>query len=340
MKTKSKLFIALGVFFALAVGFFIGLSVEYPKVDNNDISGTITKIKNYRNSQSEKTDIQIQNELVSDTVKLKSVQKFLDYNYLTAVKMANDLQFAIKVTNSNDAFKASNKVQIENITNYEKYLSFARTDLLLAISTCQKPENVDPQLFKELLNQANNVIAQMNYKNRIVIDFIDNLAAFSEKNNKDISEELKKVHDVLVLNEINSALITSDKTLLNSFGKKSLLTNGENLVLMDAKNMSKIVSKDIENLGLVNDSEKFGWLDKEKLQVLMWDNEKLEAGILDADKLDCLVALDVEKLGTFMINDQERMGQALLLDVNKLGSWDSEKLGLLDSEILSHIELN
>lgn len=318
MKTKSKLFIVLGVFFALVVGFLIGLSVDYPKVGDNDVAGTITKIKNYRNSQLMKSDIQIQNELTSDTVRLKAVQKLLDFYYLSAVKMANDVQLSLKVTNSTESFKKNHQEQISKLENYEKFLASARIDLLLAISACNKPDKSDSQVLKELLNQANNVIAQMNYKNRIVLEFIDNLVAFVEKNNKEVTQELRNAHDLLLLNELNTALLTADKVLLKSMDKKVLLTDVKNMVLMDTESMLGLIALDAEKLG-----NEFN-LDSEKLGTLAFDQEKMGFIVcLDADKLG--MAFDAEKLNMQAL-DAEKLNGAF---------YDAEKLGVCDAEVLS-----
>lgn len=324
MKKRSKLLITLGILIALAIGFLIGLSVEYPKANNDELSGTITKIKNYRNSQNSKSDIQIQNELVSDTARLKKVRKTLNYYYLTSVKMANDVQYAIKTANSIEDFKTSQKEQIESLTNYEKFLSSARTDLLLTISVCENPDKTDAQIFMELINQAYNVVAQMNYKNRIVLEFIDKLSEFAKKNNSAVSEELLTVHDLLVLNELNSALLTNDKTLLSSLDKKEFLSNVKNIKTYDNGKISKLIIQDVESLGAVLDSETLGYWDSEKLGV--FDQEKLgQALLFDSEKLGRV--LDAEKLNWF---DSEKLGV-----VN-----DSEYLGFLDAEQLGSLRIN
>ena len=322
MKTKSKLFIALGVFFALVVGFLIGISVDYPKVSNKDVAGTITKINNYRNSQIMKSDIQIKNELISDTTKLKTIQKILNYYYLSAVKMSADVQLTLKETNSIESFKANYKEQISKLENYEKFLSSARTDLLLAISACNKPDESDSQVLKELLNQANNVIAQMNYKNRIVLEFIDNLVAFTETNKKDVTQELRNAHDLLFLNELNAAILTADRALLKSMDKKVLLTDLHNLVLMDTESLKGLIATDVDKLG-----DEFN-LDSDKLG-FFGDNEKMDWNwVMDSEKLNMGFVPDSEKLNGVPF-DAEKLYAPAQMDAEKLGVCDAEKLSAL-----------
>lgn len=312
----------MGILIALAVGFLIGVSVEYPKTNKNELAGTITKIKNYRNSKSNKTDIQIKNELASDTVRLKSVKKLLNFYYLTAVKMANDVHFTLNAANSTDDFKTSHNEQIECLKNYENYLSSARTDLLLAILACEKPDKSDTQVFMGSMNQAYNVIAQMSYKNKIVLEFIDELFAFAKKSNSLVSEELITAHDLLVLNELNSALLTKDKTLLSVLDKKGFLSNGENLKSFDKDKMGKLIIQDVEKLGAVLDTEKLGFYN---------DQEKLGQALL----------FESEKLGVIICYDSEKLGFPSVLDIEKLSAVnDFEKLGVFDAEQLGGFVIN
>ncbi len=70
MKTSGKLLSAFGIVGGLIVGFIIGVSVDFPKVDSDKVSGTIGKVNNYRKTQGSITEIELQNELTSDTLKL------------------------------------------------------------------------------------------------------------------------------------------------------------------------------------------------------------------------------------------------------------------------------
>ena len=304
MKNRSKLLMVFGVVLALFVGFFIGMSVDYPKVDKGSVAGTIGKISNYRNSQNSTSEIKLQNELTSDTVKLKSVQKLLNFYYLTAVNMDMNVQFTIKEANATENFKTANQTQIANLINYEKFLSSARTDLLLAISVCQKPEATNPLLLKELLNQANNIIAQISYRNRTVIEFIDVLSSYLEKNKTGNSQELIKARDILTLNEINLAVKTGDKQLLKNFDYKVFLKDNKVLASISNGNLTNLVQQDMEKLAC--DLEKLDAWDAEQLGTLMWDAEQLGSFLNDAEQLGSLVN-DAERLGS-LVNDAEQLG--------------------------------
>jgi len=313
MKKKSKLLMVLGVVLALFVGFLIGISVDYPNIDKSSVAGTIGKINNYRNSQSSKSDIKLQNELTSDTLKLKSVQKLLNFYYMTAVNMDMNVLFTIKEANAIEDFKTANQTRIENLTNYEKFLSSARTDLLLAISVCQKPEETDALLLKELLNQANNVIAQISYRNRTVLEFIDVLASYLEKNKTGQSQELMKARDILTLSEINLAVKTGDKQLLKNFDYKVFLSDKKVLANIGKNDLTNLVQQDMEKLGVLRDLEKLG----------AWDAEQL-GRMNDAELLGNLKPFnDAEQLGRVnLANDAEQLGNArIFFDAEQLGSY-------------------
>lgn len=319
-----------GVVLALFVGFFIGMSVDYPKVDKGSVAGTIGKINNYRNSQNSTSEIKLQNELTSDTVKLKSVQKLLNFYYLTAVNMDMNVQFTIKEANAINDFKTANQTQIANLINYEKFLSSARTDLLLAISVCQKPEETDPLLLKELLNQANNIIAQISYRNRTVLEFIDVLSSYLEKNKTGNYQELIKAHDMLTLSEINLAVKTGDKQLLKNFDYKVFLNDKKDLVGISNSNLKNLVQQDMEKLAC----------DMEKLEAN--DAEQLGYNVGDSEQLSGILVTDSEQLGLTIFNDAEQLG-AQFRDGEQLQFRDGEKLGgslVYDAEQLGRMVIN
>ena len=144
MKTSAKLFITLGIIFALVIGFFIGISVSYPKADKGLTSATITKINNYRKFLSATSEINLKNVLVSDTVQRKFLQNYFRFYYITTAKMSGDIRFSIDEANAAESFKNLHKKEIENLVAYEKTLSIARTDLMIALRATINPEKADP----------------------------------------------------------------------------------------------------------------------------------------------------------------------------------------------------
>ncbi len=298
MKSSVKLLFVFGIIFALIIGLFVGLSFKIGKVSEIEISGTIAKINNYRKAQNSITGIEIKNQLLSDTVRLKYMQNYLRFYYTTGVKMAGDIRFSIDEANAVEPFKNANNKEIADLVRYEKTFALVRTDLLLALRACLYPEKTDPLLLSEFINQASNDIAQMNFQNRTVLDFIDILALYIEKNKAVTLAGLARAHDLLMYNELNYSLLTQDKVVLKSFDKKDFFSDVKNQSLIDTKSMKEIIKLDFEKLSIMDD-EIPGLKDFEKLK--MKDVEK--AGADDTEKLGFLTS---EKLRAF---DSDKPGR-------------------------------
>lgn len=334
MKTSSKLFITFGIIFALVVGFLIGIAINYPKVDESLTAGTIKKIKNYKATLNTKNEIQIKNELLSDTAKLKSLQNYLKFYYLTTTKLAMDIDYSIDKVNSVESFKTLHTNDIDNLLSYKKSLLSAKSDLLIAFRACISPDKIDPVLLKEFLNQSNNVIAQLNFRNSTVLDFINILALYINQNKGDKLQGLRSAHDLLYYNEINFAMMTRNKLILLSLNKKGYLSEVKDKKLFDSNTLTEMIQQDLERLAIFDrevlncDKEKLGFMDSESLGSLLLDSDKLGANFPDSERLGSLL-LDSEKLGRIL--DSETLGIIIL---------DAEKLGiLLDSETLKGIEI-
>jgi hypothetical protein len=321
MKSSVKLLFVFGIIFAVIIGLFIGLSFKIGNVNQSEISGTIAKIKNYRKSQQTVTGVEISNQLLSDTARLKNMQNYLRFYYATTAKMAGDIRFSIDEANASEPFKTKYIKEIADLVSYEKSLASARLDLLIALRTCSNPGKTDPLLLGELINQANNVIARMNFRNRVVLDFIDIVDSYIKDNQTYNLQGLTRSHDLLMYNELYTGLKTRDKLVLKSFDKKRFLSGDKNQKLVDPQGLTELMKKDLEKLAIMDveipalkDGGKLGFEDAEKLGFAMFrDSEKL--GFRDSEKLGWLAA-DSEKLGAF---DSEKLG-SLYLDSETLGA--------------------
>ncbi|HBL75672.1 MAG: hypothetical protein A2W90_17240 [Bacteroidetes bacterium GWF2_42_66] len=326
MKKRNNLFIAFSLLAALAIGFLIGISVEYPRMNKNELSGTIGKVNNYRNTTATEADIELKNELLADTMMLNSVKNYINFYYVRAIEFGKNIDFAVQEANANEILKNEGKQQISALECYGKFLGTARKNLLLAVVACQSAEEADPVLLRNSIARANNIIAQMSYRNNVVLDFITGLDSFIQEKGIESNTGLNKAHDLLTYNEISSSLILKDKVLLKYFDKKKLYSNDlkssgpinfkenierdmESLGIFDSEKLGVIEINDVEKLGVVADAEELG-------QAMLFDSEKLGTRIMDTEKLG-YVAFDAEKLGT--------------LDAEKLntGFWDAEKLGIM-----------
>ncbi|MDX9880998.1 MAG: hypothetical protein RBS73_02965 [Prolixibacteraceae bacterium] len=322
MKKKNNLLITFVIIAALAIGFLIGISVEYPRLNNSELSGTIGKVSNYRNTKATEADIELKNDLLADSVMRHSVKNFMNFYYVRALELGKNIDFAVAEASKNESFKNTSAPEITALENYGKFLGAARKDLLVAVAACESAKEADPAFLRNAIAQANNIVAQMNYRNSAVLNFITGLDAFIQETGADKNTALNKAHDLLVYNEVASSLVLKDKVVLKFFDKKKLYSKD---LTTSPVNVAENIQKDMEQLKL-KDTEQLNFLDTEKLGVIE---------ITDAEKLGG-IRYDAEKLGT-IITDTEKLGFGLL-DAENLGSWDTEKLGIiLDTENLGGI---
>jgi len=301
---------------AFTIGFAIGMSIQSPRIEDHQVSGTVGKVNNYRNTKATEADIRLKDELLGDSAMVKHVINYMNFFYVRAVAFGKNIDFAIKEVNAIGAFKAKNKAKIDALEKYGKFLQSARRDILLAVAACQSAENTDPELLRNSIIRANNLIAQMNYRNNVVIDFIAALDAFIQEAGAAKYPRLNKAHDLLTCNEISTSIVLKDQVLLKYFGKKKLY--GKDLNSPGKIDYQDAITKDMETLRS---------LDAEKLS--SFDFENLGEAAADAEKLGN-AAMDAEKLG-FLFNDSEELSNLTAFDSEQLGSglWDNEKLQLI-----------
>ncbi len=280
MKSNGKLFVVFGIIFALIIGFVIGISVNSQKVEESFVLGTIGKINDFKKVQNGEAEMDLKNELLSDTAKLQAMQKYLYYYYALTAKMERDVRFAINEANGVIPFRNLYQFEITALANYGKSLSASRTDLLLALRACLSPEKTDPLLLGELLNQANNTIARLSFRNRAIINFIDILASYTLSNKALNLHGLYRAHDLLTYNEFYTAFHTADKMLTKSTEKRQFLTDVNNKEVIDSVGLKSSVKQDLERLAAldkalgVNDAKKPGMdLESKKLNEYLLDTE-------------------------------------------------------------------
>jgi len=324
MKKRTNLLIVSAIVLALIVGFVIGLSVEYPRIDEDGVSGTIGKVKNYRNTKATEADIELKNGLIADTAMLSAIRNYMTFHYIKLVKWGENIDFAVKEARANEAFKNQSASQIAALDHYGKLLATARQNLLMTVMICRSADEASPALLRRSIIQANNLITQVNYGNKKVISFIDALDAFIREKGTAAHPELNRAHDLLSINQVGASLLTNDKVVLKYFDKKRLYSKDLKSPGTDIK---EIVVRDMKSLA-VADIETLGFLDAEQLG-MSWDQEKL--GFLDADNLGGIGALDAEKLSGFVISDSEKLAGIECLDAEQLGRiMDAEKLGAVN----------
>ena len=126
---------------------------------------------------------------------------------------------------------------------------------------------------------------------------------------------LTRAHDLLLYNELYTGLKTRDKLVLKSFNKKGFLSDVKNQKLVDPQGLTDVIKKDLEKLALMDaeipalkNSENLGFDDIEKIVLSVAGDSKMPGiiyGLMDSDKLG---AFDSEKLGGCFECDSEKLG--------------------------------
>ena len=300
MKSSGPIYIVFGIIVALMIGLFIGLSLKIGNVNQSDISGTLTKINNFKKAQGAISGTEIHDQLLSDSIRLKNMQNYLRYYYTTSVKMAGDIRFSIDEANGAEVFKNKYLKEISNLDSYEKSFAPARIDLLIALRACLNPEKTDPHLLSEFVNRASNVIAQLNFRNRVVLDFIDVLDLYLKDNKSANLQGLTRAHDLLIYNELNNGFMTNDKLLIKSLNNLAFLSGIKNQKMVDPLDLKNLIKQDLDKLALLDADvpglkgmEKFSLNDVDKLVFI--DSGKLDNVDL---KMPLNVKINTEKLGS------------------------------------------
>ncbi len=340
MKKNKNIQTGLIGLLALIVGFLIGIFVDIPSTNTDDLAGAIGKVDRYRNVQVTEDDILLRNELVEDTAKRELYQNYLNFYYYKALRTAHDLDKIIEKTKQVDEFSKENPIFINSLDSYREYLKTAQSDIMLAKAMLSSLDENEEVPVIGYLNQANNAVARMRSNDDLLVNYLKTLETFIESNPQQEYPMLADAHDVLSVNVIQSAAVTNNKPVLKYLDQTKLINTQEEMkdlvkqdqfndfvagqIKLDAEKVGSYVS-DMESLGLIvilndmesmqdvvmNDMDKLNIVfDAENLGAIVFDQENL--GVFDMEKLN--VAADMEKLGT--IRDIEHL--QVFLNTEKL----------------------
>jgi hypothetical protein len=337
MKSSTKILIGVMIIISLLIGFFIGITVDYPKTDNAELAGTIGKMDNYRNVKISEKDIQLRNDLLSNESFLKGYIQYYSVQYTACVKQCDDIDFAIKAAESIQPFKEKYTKEIDDIKLYSETLKQSREDILLALTSLQNLAQSDQNNIAQLLNLANVAIAQNKYSENCIYLFVESVEKFIQTNNPQQYTDLLKAHDLFAVNQLIMAAITNDKPMLKAYDKKQLLSSNLELNTVHSTQLNAILLSDFNAL-------KANFPNNEKLQEFCSDPTKMgniekQLGVIIPafEKLGGIVVESTDKLRA--VNANEKLG-AVIFNADKLGEiCNSEKLGIENTEILRVTDL-
>lgn len=331
MKKKGNLFTVIGVVVALAIGFLIGISVNFPKVDNDELAGTIGKTSKYRNVIVTEPDIQLRSDLLADTSLQKTYIDFYSFHYAAAVELTNALELAINASENLNDFKSANSSIVSGLKKYRTNIDRMRADLLLAVATFNKIEGLDAASINQVINNANIALAQLSYSDDAVLAFVDESAVYiAGKSDRDVLL-LRKAHDMLMLLQITKAIVMNDKPRIKYLDGKELFAANEQLNIWSNESLNGLIIFDQENLNMVFSNEQLSVFFSQESFGAINSSENLKAisenlGVFIAN-IEQLGLFNSEKLGLYL--NVEQLG-TILMDVESLGSFRNvEQLGII-----------
>jgi hypothetical protein len=303
MKRKGNLFNATLIVFSLVIGFVIGISVNFPKTNTENLKGTIGKVNKHRNVNITDEDIQLRSELTTDEQKREAYLNYYAFHYNMVAQLSALVDSAITASEATSEFAQVNPALINSLKTYSKNIEKPRSELLLAVLTLQNIGEVEEAAISTILNNANMAIARLTYNENIITSFTSAAQEFIANNRNEDIETLIKVHDKLSMLQFTKAVITKDKPMIKYYDKHEIFS-------------------DVESLGLYS-NEALNWL-------VVFDSERLQAGFPNQNKLESNVSLSLK--GASGIFDAQKLENAeALMGVSLL---NIEKLGLHSNSVL------
>ncbi|MCF8358710.1 MAG: hypothetical protein K9H26_08140 [Prolixibacteraceae bacterium] len=364
MKKRSKIFTATAAIAALAIGFLIGISVDFPKTDNTDLTGTIGKVKKYNDVQMEHADIQLRSDLLNDLQLRKRYEDYYAMQYALAVQQSENIGFAIETAKQNEDFSNNNQNTITQLEQFRKTLEETRASILLAHAAVKKINGNNATVVTEAMNNANISIAQIDYNDNAIIHFTEALARFIKSSEPPVQPDILKAHDLLTFNQLTKAVLTNDKPMVKYLDKKEIFSDHDKLnMIYSQENFNAFQANDTEKLKMIYSQENLKVLDREDLGLIIpfgdqqnlnvneslkdifFDINKLEAGLLNTEILNSSIVnksdqilgtglLNTEKLNIFMDKD---FLESCMIDsefLKEIVVWNQEQLGVYSHETL------
>jgi hypothetical protein len=202
MKKSGRLLIGTAIAISFAAGLLIGISINRLSPKETNIVGTMGKASNRFNIKVEDNDIKLRSELLSNETLLKSYQQTFAYHYNTSVKLCKDIDFAINAAEIASPYNEEYPTVIENLKKFRENLEKSRESLLLTVNTLHNLSEAQENNITVILNNANNALTLVNYKQAEVHAFVESVEKFILANNPYLFPDLISAHDLLSINQL------------------------------------------------------------------------------------------------------------------------------------------
>ena len=124
MKTREKSLFTIGLIIGLGIGFVIGISVNFPKPNQSDLTGTFGKAAKFRKVQMTQKDVQLRSELLRDSAQLKSMIQGLLYFSLCADDVRSNVDLCILAFKARGmGSQAGEAAKIKALQDYSAFIA-------------------------------------------------------------------------------------------------------------------------------------------------------------------------------------------------------------------------
>ncbi|TVR38921.1 MAG: hypothetical protein EA394_10200 [Bacteroidia bacterium] len=325
MKTQQTLIVIFSLAIGFAVGLMAGITITSPGMNLREAAGTIGRVDQYRNVRVTEADIELRNELLTNENMREAYRNYLSYEYASNIKMGEDIRFAIAASYDADIFHIINQRTIHGLEEYAEFLDNTRLRILEALGVISDLSDRDRVAIRTVLNNAGNALAQTQFRNGVLFDFMLGVERFFDTNPKAQFPNLAKAHDQLFSNILISTMINDNRPVLEHLLAKALMDEDGELAKLDMETLRGFVLRDMGNLkdiaflseeivrdiAAINDNVSF--LDTELLRNLgVFDAEQLRITTLDSDQLQTYKdALRIDGDQLEVILDVLRMDEVL-----------------------------
>jgi hypothetical protein len=254
MKKKNIVLSSIIGIICLIVGFLIGISVDFPKVKESELAGTIGKLDKYRNVKLSEEDLKLRSELFTDSVLRNAYIRFFSMNYSFYLQMSADINYSLGAIKNSPDFTKNYENEIKGMESFAGLIDIKQPDILMAIVALNNPSEEDSKLILQTIENAKSSITRLLQMESTLIEIIDAMEIYIENSPTDFNEELKKAHDLLTENKMVSAKAYKDRVMIKYLdSKKTFITDPDIIKQLRIKNKIEIEKLQSNEFGMVFD---------------------------------------------------------------------------------------
>jgi hypothetical protein len=263
MKNRTKGLLVLGFAGTLVVGYLLGVVVDFPKLSNDELAGTIGKVNKYKKTVMTQKDVELRNSLAKDTAKLSEmIDGLIGFSVLTdRVGKGIDKALLVYRLKGMDQLPEG-KSRLEALQSYAALIANNNRDLQGTVALLgDLYANKDTDLSVDMENRLKDLrsffasLSQRSDDLSLGLAALDNfmLGDAELKSNPKTLLELKSLRDQLALSSLQLAAVLQSKELAAGL-VNNILDNEPKLCLLSSDKGLGALSTETQKLKNLVDS--------------------------------------------------------------------------------------